>query len=120
MKMPEYQRLEITCDCHDPMHRVFMEYDDLEPDMGIQFCVMMNQERPWWKRIIPAIRYFLNLRGANDWHYTDVMAQHNITEEARRFLDQFHADWTAYHDHREGKAESYTPLRGFTRPGHKD
>lgn len=119
MKMPEYQRLEITCDCHDPMHRVFMEYADDDPQFGIQFCVMMNQERPWWKRIIPAIRYVLNLRGVNDWHYTDVVAPRNVTQEVQRFLDQFEADWNAYHDHREGLSESYKPQRGFTRPGHQ-
>lgn len=116
MKFPAHQVKYIGCDCGDLMHTLKVEYWDDEVDT-VDFSIMMPQERPWYKRIIPAFRYLFNMRGANDWHYTCVSMQEETVAELQRYLAQFRTDREAYWDHQKGRKDSYTPARGFSTTG---
>lgn len=119
MKFPAHQVQYIGCDCGDLMHTLKVEYWDDEMDGfdTVDFSVMMPQERPWWKRIVPALRYLLNMRGSNDWHYTCISMQHETVADLQALLEQYQADRAAYWDKKEGKTIEYTPGRKFSVSG---
>ena len=119
MNFPAHQVKFIGCDCGDLMHTLKVEYwdDEMNGMDSVEFSVMMPQERPWYKRIIPALRYLLNMRGSEDWHYTCISMQHETVAELQKMLDQYQSDRSAYWDHKEGKAETYEPARGYSITG---
>lgn len=120
MQFPEHQIKMISCDCGDLMHTLKVEYwdDDVH---NVDISVMMPQERPFWKRIIPAIRYLFNLRGKNDWHYTSVSMRHDTVAELQRFLHQYQTDRDAYYENYDKKThkptDAYKPQRKFSTTG---
>lgn len=112
----EYQRLYVTCDCHDILHQVVFEYDDQEP-YDLQIFPMLISERPWYKRILPGLAYIFGWKGKNHWHYTDIMVSASTAQEIQKFIDQFQADRDAFFDFKNGNSDTYVPLRGFSMPG---
>lgn len=118
MKMPELQTLEIPCSCGDKLHNVTFEYDDEHPDY-ISIFPMLISERSFFKRLLVGLRYIFNIRGLNDWYYTDIVIETNMLDELTAFIEQFNTDRDAYWDARSDDDRTYTPIRGFTRRGHE-
>lgn len=60
------------CDCKAPEHtlRFDMESCGAHDDIPLLYAtVFLHQWKPWWKRVVPAMRYLLNMPPRGDGHF---------------------------------------------------
>lgn len=96
-KFLTYEELEkmdvleyFECDCHSSKHSfTFGDSPDIEGNFTdpVYLHIHMAQYMPWYKRIVPAIRYILGHKSKyGDWD--SVLLKQNDLERLKRLLDQ--------------------------------
>ena len=89
----------LDCGCGTQEHMLRFDLDTWSDDPpDLYASIYLNQFRPWWRRIIPAIRYLFNLKPARCGygHWDTWIMQRDDAARLKALLTEFqqrYDDW---------------------------
>lgn len=100
--MSEPRRSEFfDCGCGTQEHMIRFDMDTWSHDAPELFVsIYLNQYRPWWKRVIPAFKYLLNLKPARCGfgHWDTWIMQYRDIPRLQALLSDFQRERDAWAD----------------------
>ena len=87
--MDNDERIYLTCECHSNDHLLAVDLQDWSneerhpEDTKVIFQPILNHRKPFWQRLIAAVRYVL---GKPDWHFDEMIVPATELDELDKLI----------------------------------